>query len=359
MPEFRQDSISGCQVIIATGRAGRPGRPEAFAAKNDVGPITGPSRVDWCPFCPGNETRTPPEILALGRKNGGPNMKGWAVRVVPNKFPAVELKQEPRRYCRPKNAIPVQTRPGYGVHEVLIETPAHNCHPGALEQSQMRLVVEAYRQRYADLAQNENLRFIQIFRNHGREAGASIEHPHSQLIALPFIPAKVQQEIERAHHYYLEHGDCPYCRILDRELGSGRRVIMANEAFVAYIPFAARLPFETWIVPRRHQSSLTEMSPLEADHLAGILNQVLGLFARALQNPPYHYYLHGAPLRAVELPHYHWHLELIPKLTTVAGFEMGTGVFINTTRPEEAAEYLCEVGEKNAERPDLLCPGFA
>ncbi len=359
MPEFRRDPISGRWVIIATGRAGRPGRPEGFTSIGDARRVVNSNRAGRCPFCPGNEAMTPPEVLALGRENHGPNMKGWAVRVVPNKFPAVELQQESRRSCRSQNANIAQARPGYGVHEVLIETPAHHCHPGALGQSQMRLVVEAYLRRYSDLTRDESLHFIQIFRNHGREAGASIEHPHSQLIALPFIPIKVQQEIEGAHRYYLQYGNCPYCRILETELGSGRRLIATNEAFVAYIPFAARLPFETWIVPRRHQSSFGEMLSPETDCLAEILNRVLNLFIRALDNPPYHYYLHGAPPRAVGLPHYHWHLELIPKLTTVAGFEMGSGVFINTTLPEKAAQYLCEVGEKNIERPDLLRPGFA
>jgi UDPglucose--hexose-1-phosphate uridylyltransferase len=324
-----------------------------------------------------------------------PDTAGWRVRVVPNKYPALEpqapppehpgeqqlhrksfethlrqdfnqqhLHQHPHQYQSYRPA-PTETlfraRPGYGVHEVLIETPEHNRHPGALSQEQMELVVRSYSLRCSALADDPNLRFIQLFRNHGREAGASIEHPHSQLIALPFVPAQVRLELERAHAYYLEHEDCPYCRLLAEERRGGARLIAENEFCSAYMPYASRYPFETLIVPRRHQSSFLEASEAELSGLAAIMGDVLGRLARALDDPSYNYYLHGAPLRLRELPHYHWHLELVPKLTTTAGFEMGSGVFINVTLPEEAARFLREKGgiENEAWRKDLLCPGPA
>lgn len=342
MPEFRQDLISGQWVIMAADRAKRP---ETFVCKGDheLDCTELPERVESCPFCPGNEALTPPEVFSISEPVAGAGNQRWLVRVVPNKYPAVEPAVEPvPGSCR--DELLFKEMPGYGVHEVLIETPLHNCHPATLGPRQMELVVESYRQRCSSLAANRRLRFVQIFRNHGRKAGASIAHPHSQLIALPFIPAAVKDEIDGAYRYYLNHERCPYCHLLAEELACGERVIAENASCVAYLPYASRFPFESWIVPRRHQSSFVELTGREASDLAAIICTVLGSLSRSLDGPPYNYYLHNSPLRMTGLAHYHWHLEIIPKLSMPAGFEIGTGVFINVTLPEEAAHFIREKG---------------
>lgn len=356
MPEFRQDLTTGQWVIIATDRAKRP---ETFAAKKEEEPrLKPPSHKENCPFCMGNETTTPPEVMALGRDNGNPDTPGWRVRVVPNKFPAVKPERDPRPRHRKDEAI-FRDMPAYGIHEVLVETPVHNRHPGALDQEQMKLVVESYYQRYLFMSRDRNLRYAQIFRNHGLEAGASIEHPHSQLIALPIVPPMVTQELQRSHDYYLTTEGCPYCHALAEELEFEGRLVADNTFFSAYVPYASRLPFEIWILPKQHQSSFSEIKELEKSDLASIMGTALGRVSTTLDDPPYNYYLHSAPLRAAGLPHYHWHIVIIPKLTTVAGFEMGSGVYINVSVPEQAAEFLRgEGGKANADgSKDLFCAG--
>ncbi len=359
MPEFRQELISGQWVIMATGRAKRP---EAFARKGEyeVDHLELPGHVAKCPFCKGNEAMTPAEVLSLAKNGVSPAGKDWQVRVVPNKFPALVpgLKKTPN--LETEGALYKEMN-GYGVHEVLIETPEHNRHPGVLETEQMTLVVQSYLQRFRALAENRLLHYVQLFRNHGREAGASMEHPHSQLIAMPFVPVTVRQEIESAHRHYFTYRQCPYCFLLNEELRDGKRMVAENSTFCAFLPYAARYPFETWILPRRHQSSFLEITGDEMEGFSDILTLVLGRMARALDEPPYNYFLHCAPFRTTGLPHYHWHLELVPKLITVAGFEMGSGIFINVILPEEAALYLRKKGEAINEhtRKDFLYSGLA
>lgn len=292
----------------------------------------------------GNETMTPPEVLALGRDSGLPDTPGWRIRVVPNKYPAVELQGEPGAGEGAEGGI-FRAMTGYGVHEVLVETPEHNRHPGALEQQQMELVVESIYRRCLALSREPNLQYIQVYRNHGREAGASIEHPHSQLIALPFVPPLIKGELQHSRDYYEESGGCPYCHTLAEELAYGGRMVTENRFFSAYIPYVARLPFETWIIPNQHQSSFLELNGGQLPALASIMGTVLGRLAEVLRDPPYNLYLHGAPLRSPGLPYYHWHLVIVPRLATGAGFEMGSGVYINITVPEESARYLREKGE--------------
>lgn len=365
MPEFRQDLISGQWVIIATDRAKRP---ETFACKGakEIDRAALPAYKKNCPLCPGNEVMTPPEVLVLTGAAGAhraPGSAGWRVRVVRNKFPALEPEEKaegkPSAFPRPDEAY--RAVPGYGIHEVIVETPEHNRHPAVWAPEQMALVTEAYYQRLAALEEFPRLRYIQLFRNHGPEAGASIEHPHSQLLALPFVPERAGRELERAHRYYLEHERCPYCLLLEQEGRLNKRIVAENELFTAFMPYASRFPFETWLMPRLHQASFLEQGRAERAAFAALLGEILSRLARALDDPPYNYYLHSAPVRSSELPHFHWHLELVPKLTTAAGFEMGSDVFINTTLPEEAAAFIRDKGRLNNEswKKDLLCNGSA
>ena len=353
MPEIRRDPISGQLVIIA---AERSRRPEALAGAVGPGRCGSlPSYVENCPFCAGNERMTPRELLALGRGTAAADAAGWRVRVVPNKYPAVVPQQERERDFR------AASQPACGAHEVIIESPEHNRHPGSLPPRQMELVLEAYWRRERALAQKRCLRYVQIFRNYRREAGASIEHPHSQLIALPFVPPAVRLEMESAHRAYLEEGSCPFCRMLEETNACGERVVLNGGAYTALIPYAARSPFETWILPRRHEASFFETAAAGRAELALFLGKLFRMLARALGDYPYNYYLHTAPLRSAPLPHYHWHLELIPRAGVEGGFEMSSGIYINTMRPEEAAAYLREKGRSEDEswREDLFHPGPA
>ena len=366
MPEFRQDPVSGRWVIMAAARARRP---ETFAGRKRVASCDDslPSRRQECPFCSGNEALTPPEVLALtgpdqaGGITGG---SGWRVRVVRNKFPALDPEVEDqveKLDCFYAGDEFYRSAPGYGIHEVIVETPEHNQHPATLTLEQAALVVEAYYRRYAALEETARLRYIQLFRNHGRAAGASIEHPHSQLVALPFVPQRQLEELQRAQRYYLKHGRCLYCQLLEREWRARERIVAENESFIAFMPFSSRYPFESWLMPRSHQASLVELSRNQRTALAALLRELLGCYYRALEDPPYNFYLHSAPLRCGGLPYFHWRLELAPRLATPGGFEMGTEIMINTTLPEEAAAFIRDRGSLIHEswKKDLFYPGFA
>ena len=343
MTQYRQDLITGRWVIVAKERARRPA---AFLSEeaSDQSPLYRPEYVENCPFCYGNEEETPPEEVVWREedtlKNAGPTcLTRWKVRVVPNKFPAVEPHNHPEMF----SALPgflYRGMPGFGVHEVIIETPLHNRHPGDLTRHQTELILEAYLHRLRFHAHNPNLKYVQLFRNHLREAGASLEHPHSQMVGLPFLPGEIQREMDGSYRFFLREGRCPYCSLIQEELSCGERIVYQAENFVALVPYAARVPFETWILPRRHRSAFSQLLAEEIGELAEVFQKVLGGMARSLNHPPYNLFLHTAPLREDELPGYHWHLEILPRLANLAGFEMGSGVYINVTPPEEAAAYL-------------------
>ncbi len=324
MPELRKDPVVGRWVVIATERARRP---------SDFSPETTPLRGPaGCVFCPGNEEKTPPEVLRVGGTAAG----AWTLRVVPNKFPALQVEGEVQAtgdgiYDRMN---------GVGAHEVIIETPDHYGSLAALEDSAVADLLVAYRDRLVGLRKDPRFEYIQIFKNHGAAAGASLEHPHSQLIATPILPELVREELEGAAHYYRMKERCVWCDIVRQERRDGLRVVLEEDGFLALAPFAPRFPFETWILPTAHRATYESIAPDEVDALARLLRELVGRFNEVLRDPPYNYALHTAPLRTTELDYFHWHLELMPKLTKVAGFEWGTGFFINPTPPEEAARFL-------------------
>jgi len=338
MPEYRQDLITGRRVIIASERTGRPDR-FSFNNKGGLLPRDLPGYQEDCPFCYGNEKETPEEVAAW--REGSHNDPDWQVRVVPNRFPMVELKGGAERFLA-SPGMGFERMNGYGIHEVIVETPEHNRHPGEFSAGQMKIVLEAYQHRLQVLSDYENLKYAQLFRNHLRQAGASVEHPHSQLVGLPFVPGEIQQELEGAYRFYLKEGICPYCYILEEEKNREERVIYQDAYFLALMPFAARLPFETWILPRKHISSFTGVFSEELTKLAEVFTEMLSRFNRLLNHPPYNLYLHTAPFHVGSLPNFHWHLEFLPRLTTEAGFEIGTGVYVNVTLPEEAAKFIKE-----------------
>ncbi len=345
MPELRTDPISGRWVITATERAARPTDFKAAPVEmNDQ---------ERCPFCPGREDRTPPEVFAIREPGAGPNTPGWHVRVVSNKFPALRIEGETTR-----SKVGIYTRmDGVGAHEVIIETTEHHTHLGLLAVPHVAAVIAAYLQRYRDLDGDERFQYALLFRNHGRAAGASLSHPHSQLIALPAIPKRAAEELETAERYFGRNAICVFCHMLRQELESKDRVVYENDRFVAIQPYAARFPFETWLLPKEHKASFGDVTETDLTSLAQALQTTLRALHTCLNNPPYNYIVHTAPYIDHAGHFYHWHLEIMPRLTEVAGFEWGSGFYINPVVPEHAARFLREaipqagvlVSERSAE----------
>jgi len=328
VPELRKDPVTGRWVIISTDRQKRP---------NDF--VVERARIigrEQCPFCPGRESLTPPEIMSYRQNGGAPNTPGWGVRVVPNKFPALQVEGT---LDREGEGI-FDRMNGIGAHEVIIETPDHDRTLASMSEPEIERVLFAYRDRVADLKKDIRLRYILIFKNHGAAAGATLEHTHSQLIALPIVPDFVREEIDGARRHFLAKERCVFCDIVRQDIRDGRRVILENADIVALAPYAPRFPFETWLLPKRHGARFEEAPRHEYEGLARLLKAVLQRVDRALSSPAYNLIVHSSPFSEDTSEIYHWHLEVMPKLTKVAGFEWGTGFYINPTSPEEAARVL-------------------
>ena len=332
MPELRKDPVVGRWVIISTERGRRP-------SDFQIDPVRAVGGN--CVFCPGNESKTPPEILAIRTPDSESNGPGWSLRVVPNKFPALRIEGE----LEPSGEGLYDRMNGVGAHEVVIESPDHQATLATLPADTVADVLLAYRERVVDLKKDPRFEYILVFKNHGAAAGASLEHPHSQLIATPIIPIMVSEELTGSSQYYRMHERCVWCDILHQERRSQRRMIVEANGFVAFAPFAPRFPFETWILPTTHRSSFEDTGVDELRGLAEALGEFLRRMDRVLGHPPFNFMLHTAPLREGPLEHFHWHLEIIPKLTNVAGYEWGSGFFINPVPPEDAAAALREDGD--------------
>jgi UDPglucose--hexose-1-phosphate uridylyltransferase len=323
MPEIRKDPVFGRWVIIASERGLRP---------NEFRPGSGSESAAYsCPFCAGHENLTPPAIYSLPDGKGG-----WRLRVVRNKYPALvsEGSVENRRtgiYDR---------MDGMGFHEVVIETPEHGKRLEELSEEAVADVVRTFMLRVREIKKDPRIKYVMIFKNHGRNAGASLLHPHSQIIAMPMAPLRVMQEIEGAADYYMERGTCVFCDIVKEETAFKKRVVAENEHFLAVTPYASRFSFETWILPKAHCSHFEDMPQAQAGALAATLRSALGKLHASLPDLSYNLIVHTMPVQEPAAGHYHWHVEIMPKLTHVAGFEWGTGFYINTVSPEDAAEML-------------------
>ena len=327
MPELRKDPVTGRWVIIATERRKRPSDFRIDA------PTLHGSR--FCPFCEGHEQHTPREVLCY-RHSGVPNGPGWDVRVVPNRFPALQVEGALDR----QGEGLFDKMNGIGAHEVIIETPDHAASMATMPVVAIERILWAFRERVLDLKQDHRFRYILIFKNHGAAAGASLEHPHSQLIALPIVPLQVRDEVEGARHHFAQKERCVFCDVIRQEQERATRMIAENADFVAVAPYAPRFPFETWVLPRRHNSNFEEAPRHEYESLARMLKEILQRINRALLSPAFNLIMHSAPFQEGLRDVYHWHFEIMPKLTKVAGFEWGSGFYINPTAPEEAAQVL-------------------
>ena len=298
-----------------------------------------PSGARFCPFCPGNEDKTPPEVLSY-HTDGLTHEGRWSLRTVPNKFPALRVEGDLDR----QGEGLYDRMNGVGAHEVVIETPDHMATLSTMDERQVAEVLWAFRDRVLDLKKDKRLRYVMLFKNHGEAAGATLEHPHSQIIALPVVPKRVQEELDGARKYFEFKERCVYCDILRQDLKDSERVILETDEFAALAPFASRFPFETWLLPRRHESHFENIREAELANLAWVLRNVLRKMDRVLEKPAFNLIVHSAPVQESTSEHYHWHIEIIPKLTRVAGFEWGTGFYINPTPPEEAARFMREAG---------------
>jgi UDPglucose--hexose-1-phosphate uridylyltransferase len=329
MSELRKDPVVGRWVIISADRARRP---------SDFGPEPVRPKLTSCVFCAGNEEKTPAEILAGRGPDSRPNTPGWTYRVVPNKFPALRIEGD----LEPSGEGPYDRMNGVGAHEVVIESPDHHASLASMSVEAVTDVFLAFRERFLDLKKDARFEYVLAFKNHGDAAGASLEHPHSQIIATPILPIMVTEELAGSAKYFEIKERCVWCDVVREERRGRRRLIAEANGFVTLAPFAPRFPFETWILPARHRSAFEESGIDDLRSLATALGDFLRRMNRILVDPAFNFMLHSAPLHEPTLEHFHWHLEIIPKLTRVAGFEWGSGFFINPVPPEDAAIALRE-----------------
>ncbi|NLW45409.1 MAG: galactose-1-phosphate uridylyltransferase [Syntrophomonadaceae bacterium] len=327
MPELRQEPLSGRWVIISTERAKRP---------HDFKPRPIASHADDCVFCAGNEEKTPPEIWAYRSPGTGRDQPGWWVRTIPNKFPALGIEGE----LNERADGLYKTLNGIGAHEVIVETPNHQVEFFHHPVQQIEEIIRMWRDRYLDLRQDKRLKYILVFKNEGPEAGASLEHAHSQLVALPLLPKAVEEEIAGLKRHLGATNRCLFCDIVYRESRAGTRIVAESDTMLAFCPYASRFPFETWIIPKRHEPDFGLIPENEVHDLGITLREVLVKFSMALGSAPYNLLLHSTPVNVDIGVSYHWHIEILPRLTKTAGFEFGTDIFINPTPPEVAAESL-------------------
>jgi UDPglucose--hexose-1-phosphate uridylyltransferase len=333
MPELRKDPVVGRWVIVASERALRPREMRSVPPA----PHTGP-----CAFCEGNENSTPPEILAVRGPGSRPNQKGWTSRVVPNKFPALKIEGDLDR----RGVGLYDAMNGVGAHEVIIESARHLQRISELNVAGIRDVFWLYRERLADLKRDRRFAYGLVFRNQGEAAGATMEHAHSQIIVTPIVPLLVQEEMRGAKTFHEYRGRCLFCDIVEQEIRGKERLVSEDSHFVVLEPFAPRFAFETWILPRRHLGVFEELSDDLLGELAATFRATVRRIERALNQPSYNLVIHTTPWDSGPVPYYHWHIEIIPRVTKVAGFEWGSGFYINAVPPEDAARFLREVGEE-------------
>jgi len=340
MPELRKDPILGRWVIIAVERARRP--------KSFTPPFSVPEE-GTCPFCEGNETDTPAEIFAIRKEGTKPNQPGWDTRVVPSKAPFLRIEGDLNRHGRGIYDV----MGGVGAHEIVIETPKHIANIAELNDAQIAKSITCWIDRFIDLSRDERFKYILVFKNYGwASGGGPIRHTRTQIIATPVTPKRVKEELVGAKKYYDYHERCVFCDLIRQELQNKERIVLEQDGFVAITPFASRFPFEIWILPKQHNCDFSSLGVEGRLYLARILKKVLLKLKIGLDDPPYNFVLHTSPLRRKKAKSsywktidddYHWHLEIIPRLTSPAGFEWGTGFYICPISPEETAKFLREV----------------
>ena len=329
LPEIRLNPVTGDWVIVATERARRP---EDFARRRERPAL--PARSDSCPFCPGNEAMTPEETFRVPDGAGG-----WLVRTMPNRFPA--LTPEGELLHRREDGHAVVS--GVGRHEVIVETPRHDVGAALLPVAHVAAVLAAYRHRVLALYEDRRIEHVILFKNHGEGAGTSLQHSHSQIVGMPVMPVQLRNRLEEALRHWSDRGECVYCGCLADELRQEVRVVAQNASFAAFVPHAALSPFHQWVFPKRHGAFFGEVSDAELEDLASLLHDVLGRLHFGLDDPDYNFVIRSLSPADGTVKHFHWYLSLIPRVSKAAGFELGTGMFINTALPEASAAFLRSV----------------
>ena len=341
MPQLRKDPITSRWVIV---NVENPSPADFFKDPPNL------KSSKTCPFCAGNESMTPSEIFSIPRKGAPPyggaapshdwgapkSTSSWQVRVVPNKFPALRIEESPEKY-----AFGIYDKiGGFGAHEVIVENPDHQKEMSELSLEEVQTILRVYRERCLDLRKDPRFKYILIFKNYGAAAGASLEHPHSQLIALPIVPSRVQGELKGALKHFEYTDRCIYCDMLNQERAEKKLTVLEDSDILSLCPFVSRFPFETWILPKSHEASFDAISDEKIKSLAKVLKETLQKIKSALKDCSFNWMIHTLPIHGKEFESFHWHMEIIPHLTQVAGFEWGTGFYVNPTPPELAAETL-------------------
>ncbi|HWH76268.1 MAG TPA: DUF4921 family protein, partial [Candidatus Binatus sp.] len=311
----------------------RAQRPHHLGATNSL------SAAAPCPFCAGNEALTPPKIWALRENSALPNNQDWRVRVVPNKYPAL-MAGDPGSGVHDSF---YKSQNGVGAHEVIVESPDHVTSLAELNADQLTNVLDTYCQRMRALRRDPGHRYLLLYKNQGDRAGATLEHIHSQLIALPTVPVEAATEMSGAQAYYTSTGHCIYCEIIGRERRERVRTVLDHEHFIAFCPHAPRFAYETWVVPKAHAAIFEQSTEQDLLAFSRALHEILERLNKALAQPPFNYFIHSLPTELTASRHYHWHLEILPQLSRAAGFELGSGVYINPVAPEDAARLLRNV----------------
>jgi UDPglucose--hexose-1-phosphate uridylyltransferase len=328
MSEIRQNRLTGEWVIIAPERAKRGGNLERPAAGMEI-----PAFLATCPFCPGNEAAAGHEKYRVEGTHGR-----WALRSIINKFSVLSSTGEVARTdCTVQLGESVN---GVGLHEVLIESPEHHLATGLSSVEDVQRILEAYRHRFAEFYADPRVQHVIVFKNHGAEAGASQQHPHSQIVGMPIVPGQVVERIERARRTFTETGCCLACTLIAQEAEQACRIVAENDAFIAFIPYAALSPYHLWIFPKVHAACFSEL-PVEAlPALAEILRTILAKLHGLLANPPFNLVVRSLGPREKGAPHFHWYISLVARVNRTAGFELGTGMYVNPSSPEVCAQAL-------------------
>lgn len=341
MSELRRDPITGRWTIVAENRLARPNEYAAVP----------PSSAAQCPFCGGHESWTPSEVAAYGAAGRARDGPGWTVRTVPNKFPTLSPEPSPASPAKAEGSD--GPRPGVGYHEVVIEGPEHAPLFPGLPPERVRQVLRMLRERARVLESQPEVVSLVIFENSGPESGGTLFHPHAQLVAVPTVPPRLEEEARAAdRHSARMPGECLFERVLDAELRSGPRIVATTPEIVAYAPYASELPYEVRCVPRRHAASLSEANEPEVDRLAELLPAVLRALGSVVPAASYNYVTRSFASSRAERPTYHWHLDVLPRLVRPDGFEVGTGVAVNPVAPERAARELRAAGDFRPEVPN-------
>ena len=336
MPHLRFDPTTTNWVVFSPSRRLRP---REFTTLAESPAETPEEARNGCPFCPGNESETPPEIFAV--RFGNPaDVSGWSVRVVSNRYPALQIELDTTRHHDGRSFLYMG---GCGAHEVLISTPEHSKRLEELPVEQIELILRTAQLRYQDLMRDQRFQTVVIFKNWGERAGTSLKHPHWQLIATPVVPHSLRLKFQIASDYFDTNGECLYCVLRDEEIEAKQRIVAQNSDFVAFIPYASHVPFEIWILPMEHHSSFEMVQANQLTQLADILKNVLLKLNLALDDLSYNLTIDVAPRGDEDKLYFLWHMRILPKLMTPAGFELGSGMSINTVLPEEAAEFLRKV----------------